>query len=169
MASKILKSVDWLSEWSGKLVSWLIIPLFLVFVYDVIARYIFNKPSFWVFDISYMLGGTFFLIGGAYVLRYQRHVRVDLIYANLTPKKRAIIDLVFTLILFFPLVTMLFWYSIESTQFSWQIGERSMETPWRPPIYHFKAVMPVAFFLLLMQGIAEFSRNVIFLITGKQA
>lgn len=162
-----LKGIDRLSEWTGKGVSWIVLVLTVAMGYEVIARYAFNAPTKWAYDISYMLGGTFFLLGAAYTLRVGGHVRIDLIYNRFTPRTRAIIDLAFTLLFFFPLWGMLLYKLIPYVYYSWAIGERTLESFWRPPIYPFKTVMPVGVLLLLLQGLAEFIRSLVVAVRGR--
>ncbi|MBC7345323.1 MAG: TRAP transporter small permease subunit, partial [Clostridia bacterium] len=107
------------SEWCGKLVSWLYAVLVLIIVYEVIARYVFNSPTKWVFDVSYMLGGAAFSIGAAWTLKVGRQVRVDIIYGRLAPRRRAIVDLVFGALFFFPLVIFAFIFSVDHAAFYW--------------------------------------------------
>lgn len=166
--SVFLGYIDRISEWTGKWIAGLVVVLAFVLAFEVTARYAFDKPTLWAFDIGYMLGGTFFMIGAAYTHLYKGHVRIDIIYNSLSPRKRALIDLIFTGAIFFPLWIAILWKLIPYVYFSWQIGERSLESFWRPPIYHFKTVMPVAIFLLLLQGVAEFIRDLVFVITGKR-
>ena len=66
--NKFLSVLDGISEWSGKTVSWLVLVLTLVIGYEIVMRYLFNAPTKWSFDISYMLGGSYFLLGEAYTL-----------------------------------------------------------------------------------------------------
>ena len=136
--------------------------------YEVFMRYLLNAPTKWAFDISYMLGGTFFLVGASYTLWMKGHVRIDIFYSRFSPRNQALIDVIFALIFFFPLWVGLFCKLIPYVYMSWQLGERSLESYWRPPIYPFKTVIPIGVFLLLLQGIAEFIRSLFMLIKGKR-
>ena len=165
---KILRLIDFCSLWSGRLVSWLLIALIIVVMYEVIARYVFNAPTVWYFDMGYMLGGTAYIMGGAYVLYLKRHARVDIIYKNLSYRTRLIIDIIFTLVFFFPLFGGLLDFSIRQLYHSWVVGELSSRgVAWQPIMYPFRATVPVGIILLLLQGIANFSRDLIELFKGK--
>ncbi len=158
---RLLSYVDLLSEFSGKLFAWLIIILTLAIVYEVVCRYIFNAPTIWIWDFSYMLYGAHFMMGAAYTLKHNGNVRIDLFYSRLSARGQAIIDLCLYPIFFFPAVGVLFWVGWDHAQYSWQIREVSSMTMWRAPIYPLKTVLPVATGLLLLQGIAEFMRLLI--------
>ena len=165
---KFLNVIDRISELTGKGISWIVLILTVILGYEVFMRYFLNDPTKWAFDISYMLGGTFFLVGASYTLWMKGHVRIDIFYSRFSPRKQALIDVIFALIFFFPLWVGLFCKLIPYVYMSWQLGERSLESYWRPPIYPFKTVIPIGVFLLLLQGIAEFIRSLFMLIKGKR-
>jgi TRAP-type mannitol/chloroaromatic compound transport system permease small subunit len=163
---RLLRVIDSISEWSGRTVSWLVLVLTMVLGYEIVMRYVFNAPTKWAFDISYMLGGSYFMLGEAYTLLKKRHVRIDIFYARFSPKKKALVDVVFYLLFFFPLWGGLLYALIPYVYLSWSIGERSMQGYWMPILYPFKTVMPVALFLFLLQGVADFLRSVLLLSKG---
>jgi len=168
MLSKILAAIEFLSKWSGKVVGWAIVALIIIFVYETVARYIFSAPTKWSYELSYMLGGSLIVLGGAYVLLHRRHVRVDVFYNHFSPRTKQIIDVVFALICFFPVVIFLVYASSVQAWSSWLAQERSGVSYWNPYIYPFKAVMPVAFALLLLQGVANFIGDLTALIKAKK-
>jgi len=98
---KALQIIDSISEWTGKTGQWLSVSLVLVVTYEVIMRYVFNKPSLWPFDMACMMGLTLYVLAFAYVLRHKAHVRVDVFYTHLPSRGKAIIDILGALILFF--------------------------------------------------------------------
>ena len=77
---------DAFSLWSGRIVGWLIIPMVLSLVWEVVARYWFNAPTVWAYDMTYMLYGTFFMLGSAYTLLRGGHIRTDSLYAQWSPQ-----------------------------------------------------------------------------------
>lgn len=156
---KLVAFLEKISELSGRFISWLNFILIISLVYEVISRFVFNKPTVWSYDISYMLGGTAFAIGAAWALKNKSHVRVDILYSRFSVRNKALIDLVCSLLLFFPLVIMTMYVSINLAAFSWAMGERAISGYWNPPIYPLKTVIPITYALLLIQGIAEFIRN----------
>ncbi|WP_049770411.1 TRAP transporter small permease subunit [Desulforapulum autotrophicum] len=164
----VIKGIDAVSEITGKVMIWLVVVLTVIIGYEIFSRYFLNAPTRWAFDLSYMIGGTFFLMGEAWTLRKQQHVRIDIFYNRFSPRGRAVIDIFFYLIFFFPLWAGLFWALIPYVQFSWELGERSMQGYWRPIIYPFKTVMPIGVFLLLLQGVAEFLRSAVIAFGGEE-
>ncbi|OPY84519.1 MAG: Tripartite ATP-independent periplasmic transporter [Smithella sp. PtaU1.Bin162] len=163
-----IKMADTVSEWSGKITSWLILILTLMTGYEIIMRYVFNAPTKWCFDMSYMLGGAFFVLGQGYTLLLNKHVRIDIFYSRLSLRGKAIVDSVFYLIFFFPLWIVLLYLLIPYVYESWIVEERSMQGYWMPILYPFKTVMPVAVFILILQAIAEFIRCIRTIMKGNE-
>jgi len=155
----IIKIIDGISEWTGKTVAWLIIPLVLGLTYEVIARYGFNAPTVWAFDLAYMFYGTLFMLGAAYTLRRNGHIRTDIFYDRWSPRRQGWVNLVSYLFLFFPGMIFFFFSGLETAIHSWIILEKSDFSPWRPPLYPFKTILPLTAFLLIIQGISEFLKN----------
>ena len=155
---KFLKFVDASSRWTGTTISWLMIILVTELVYDTVARYVFNAPTKWSFDISYMLYSAIFMIGGAYTLLVGEHIRVDMFYERFSKRKRAIIDILGYLFFFFPTIGGMIVFGIIFVHESWQINEHCTISYWSPPLWHFKTIIPIGASLLFLQGIAEFIR-----------
>ena len=164
---KTVKFIDTVSEWTAKIACWLIIPLVLGTVYDVFMRYLFKAPTKWAYELSWMEYGAFFLLGGAYGLLHAYHIRVDIFYKKLSERAQATFDAIMYLIIFFPVFYILIAHGSTYAAYSWSIGEHSYLSYWQPPVYPIKTVMPVAFLLFGMQGIAEFIRNAVFAIKGR--
>jgi len=147
-------------EMVGKTVSWIILILVAAITYDVIMRYIFSAPTIWSFDVSYMLGGTFMLMGLSYAHRYRSHVRVDIIVKSFSPKVRLLLELLFTLVFFFPLMAVLLQISYVRMVDSWVIREISRLGMWHPSMVPFRIMMFVAFALLAVEGLVQFITNI---------
>lgn len=162
---RALTCIDSLSNWSVKLVKWLLVALILSITYDVAMRYLFSAPTKWSYDISYMLGGTVYVMGLAYVLLHRGNVRVDVFYKRFGPKTKLLVDLVFSLVFFFPLIIFLLKESIAQAWLSWVLKETSQIGWWMPPLYPFRTVLPVALSLLLLQGVATFARDLLALLS----
>lgn len=155
------------NAWIGKAFGWCILVLTLAIAYEVFARYLFRAPTDWAFDASYMLYGALFMMAGAYTLARAGHVRGDFIYRFWAPRTQAWIDLVLFFLFFFPGIIALVYAGYGFAKFSYVMGERSMFSPRGPIIYPFKALIPVAGFLMFMQGVAEVMRCLICIRTGK--
>ena len=162
-----VRVLDAISRWSGWIVCWLIIPLVGSLTYEVIARYVFNAPTIWAYDTSYMLYGSTFMLGAAFALYRGAHIRTDMLYQNWSPRTQGRIDAVCYLFLFFPAMIFFFWMGGQEALHSWSMLEKSDATPWRPPVYPFKTVIPVTALMLLMQGVSEFLKSVYAVRTGQ--
>jgi TRAP-type mannitol/chloroaromatic compound transport system permease small subunit len=162
----IVRVIDTASSWFGQIVCWLIIPLVGSLTFEVIARYVFNAPTVWAYDVSYMLYGTLFMLGAGYALLRGGHIRTDMLYQNWSPRTQGAIDAICYLFLFFPAMLFLLWMGGQEAWHAWTIGERSDASPWRPILYPFKAVIPVTAVLLLAQGASEFLKSVYAMRTG---
>lgn len=166
MAQRLIHAIDQISYWSGKTFAWLIVVLTVVVSVEVFKRYILNAPTAWIFDLNSMLYGTLFMMCGAYTLAQAGHVRADFIYLYMKPRGQAALDLTLYLLFFIPCMLGLIYAGGGFAADSWAIGEHSTVTADGPPVYHFKAVIPVAGVLVMLQGLAEIVRCVVCLHTG---
>ena len=165
----VLKAIDSLSIGCGKLVAWIVIPNVLALVYEFAARYLLGRPTIWSYEITYFLYGSHFLLGAAYTLHLKSHIRIDIFYQHIRPRGQAIIDTIGYLVFFFPVMLILIYAGTEFVIQSFEMGEKSGLSPWRPILYPFKAVVVFAIFLLFLQGIAEFIRSASLGIRGKDS
>jgi TRAP-type mannitol/chloroaromatic compound transport system permease small subunit len=163
----ILHAVDGFSTWVGKAAAWLIIGLMTLVCVEVFKRYIINMPTAWIFDASNMFYGTLFMIAGAYTLAQNGHVRGDFFYSTMRPRTQAALDLALYIVFFLPGIAALAYAGYDYAALSWRIGEHSTVTAEGPPIYYFKAVIPLAGGLVMLQGVAEIVRCVVCLKTGE--
>jgi len=157
---KWAEKIDRLSDWSGKVISYLVYPLVGGVAYEVVARYFFRAPTEWAFDVTYMLYGSIFMLGTAYTLLKKGHIRTDLFYNKWSPQKQGKIDAIMYLVLFFPGMIFYLIAGIDYTAHSWITHERAANSPWMPIIYPFKAVIPLTAAMLLIQGFSEFIKSV---------
>jgi TRAP-type mannitol/chloroaromatic compound transport system permease small subunit len=149
-----------IGEGSGKIFHWLVIPMAAALTYEVIARYGFNAPTIWAYDVTYMLYGTHFMLGATYALRTGGHIRTDIFYGKWSPRTQGIIDSICYAVLFFPGMFFFFRSGLVEAILSVSLLEKSDASPWRPPIYPFKCVVPLAALLLLIQGVSEFLKSI---------
>jgi TRAP-type mannitol/chloroaromatic compound transport system permease small subunit len=164
---KAIKIIDTFSEWSGKTVAWMIVPLFLSLTYEGIARYLFNAPTLWAYDVSYMLYGSLFMLGAHYTLLRGAHIRTDMLWDKFTPRTKGLIDTVAYVFFFFPAMILLFYASVDEAWHAWKLGELSEQTAWRPLLWPFKAVVPLTALLLLIQGVSELLKSLYAAHTGR--
>jgi TRAP-type mannitol/chloroaromatic compound transport system permease small subunit len=166
-AQRLLYAIDGISTWVGKLAAWLIIALMTVVCIEVFKRYYLNAPTAWIFDGENMLYGTLFMLGGAYTLAQNAHVRGDFLYSSMRPRTQATLDIFLYLIFFIPGIAALIYAGYDYAALSWRILEHSNVTAEGPPVYHFKTVIPIAGALVMLQGLAEIMRCVMCLKTGE--
>jgi TRAP-type mannitol/chloroaromatic compound transport system permease small subunit len=162
----IIRIIDRFTDVTGTLISLLSIPLFLAVGYEVTARYLFNAPTVWAFDVTYMLYGTLFMLGTAYALHKGAHIRADFFWEGFSPRTKGIIDSVAYVVFFFPSLAMLCYISLHEAQYAYLINEQSDQSPWRPVLWPFKAVVPLACLLLLIQGVSELLKSLYMARTG---
>ena len=164
---RFLIGIDHVSTWAGKAASWLILVLTGAVCVEVVKRYLLNAPTAWAFDADYMLYGTLFMMCGAYTLAQDGHVRGDFLYSSMRPRTQAGLDLVLYIVFFLPGIAALAYAGWDFAHASWVIREHVNDTADGPPVYHFKAVIPIAGALVLLQGIAEIVRCIVCLKTGQ--
>ncbi len=163
---KLLSTADEISTWVGKAFAWLIIALMLMVVVEVFKRYVLNAPTAWIFDASNMMYGTLFMMCGAYTLSQNGHVRGDFFYGSAAPRTQASLDLVLYILFFLPGVVALTWAGWGYANDSWLIREHTFNAD-PLPLYPFKAIIPIAGLIVLLQGVAEIVRCVVCLKTGE--
>lgn len=162
-----LNGLDWVSEWSGKIFIWLIIPLTGVVAYEVISRRIFNAPHIWATEVTDYIYGPHFMLVAAFTLLHKGHVSIDLLFNRMRPRVQGILEVVSHLIFYFPFCGLLFYYGISFAQTSWAQHETSGSAA-LPVVPEIKTVIPITFGLLLLQGIANFIRSIHLAVKGEQ-
>ncbi len=161
----LLHVVDRFSTWVGKAAAWLIVALMLVVCAEVFKRYALNAPTAWIYDVNNMMYGTLFMLGGAYALAHDGHVRGDFFYGSMKPRTQAWLDLVLYIAFFLPGIGALTWAGWSYFNDSLAMREQTFNaTPL--PIYPFKFVIPIAGAIVMLQGLAEIVRCVICIRTG---
>jgi TRAP-type mannitol/chloroaromatic compound transport system permease small subunit len=152
---KAVRIIDKFTDTTGTWVAWLNVPLVLAVSYEVIARYFFNAPTMWSFDVTYMLYGTIFMLGAAFALYKGAHIRTDFFFERWSVRTKGTIDSVAYVVFFFPSIITFLVVSWAEGWYAFQIGETSEQTPWRPILWPYKMVVPLACLLLLVQGVSE--------------
>ncbi|MBL8309509.1 MAG: TRAP transporter small permease subunit [Burkholderiales bacterium] len=164
---KWLRLVDRISTSIGQISAWSIVALTLLIGWEVFSRYVLSNPHPWVMDASNMLYGALFMLAGAYTLSKNGHVRGDVLYGFFEPRTQAFFDLVLYVLFFVGGVVALVYAGWDFFMTSLAQNERSSIAADGPPIYPFKAVIPLAGALLLAQGAVEIIRCVICLKGGE--
>jgi TRAP-type mannitol/chloroaromatic compound transport system permease small subunit len=152
---RIVRAIDRFTDTTGTWVAWLNVPLVLAVSYEVVARYAFDAPTIWSFDVTYMLYGTIFMLGAAYALHKGAHIRTDFFFEKWSIRTRGVIDSIAYLLFFFPSLAVFLYVSAGEGWYAFSIGETSEQTPWRPILWPFKMVVPLTCLLLMIQGVSE--------------
>ncbi len=162
---KFARTIDSLSDKIGSLVGWLTTLMVLVVFYDTLMRYVFKKGSVGLQELEWHLFSIVFLVGAAYTLKQGAHVRVDIIFLNLSDKTKAWIDFLGTFVFLIPFSVMVILSTKGFIVNSWAVGEVSPDPGGLPARYILKTMIPIGFFLLIIQGLSEAAKNLM-VITG---
>jgi len=164
---RLLCIIDDISEWIGKIFNWTVALLVLLVVLEVILRRIFNRPTIWNFEVTIQLYALYFMVLAGYALLHKSHVAVDILYVKFSKRTRAVLDVITYLIFFFPFLSVVLYKGISYAANSWQMDERSWSV-FAPPLYPIKSIIPVMAFLLIIQGIAVFIRQLNLAVKGEE-
>ena len=165
---RIIKIIDKISEWTGAFSAWLVLPLMLVVIHEVVQRHLLNAPTGWGYDTCWMLFAAQFLIGGAFTLQRQGHIRIDIVYGILSNRAKLIYDAVIAIVIILPPMILFTWAGVVFAADAWMTGEKLSTTNWFFPSGPSKSLIPIGFFLLGLQCLAEIIRNIGEIKKGKQ-
>ena len=165
---RIGDAIDGFSEFCGRAVSWLVLAMVLLVGYDVTMRYLFRSGSIALQELEWHIFSVIFLAGAAYTLKHDAHVRLDLVYQSrrLTDRHRAWINLlgdIFFLIPFCVLIIVSVWPFLYQ---SYLYSEGSPDPGGLPYRWLLKAVIPLSFAMLIVQGIGNACRNIARILGG---
>lgn len=163
---KIVRWINSLSSISGKILAWWTLLAVLIITYEVIMRYVFDRPTNWAHESMTLIFGMQYILSGAYAHYSKSHVRVDVIYQAFSPRYRARMDVLTSLLFFFYIGIMTYtgWFFYWESQKMWELSF----TDWAPPLYPVKFTVFLGSFLLLLQGIANFIRDLYFAVRGRE-
>lgn len=150
---RIARIITQTNQWVGKMAAWLIIPLFVAMLTDVVNRYWVGHATIWTSELAGLIFGVYSVIAGGYLLAERGHVNVDIIYGKCSARRKAVIDLA-TCFLFLVFIAVLIWQGWDMAWESWQMRERS-HSLWNPYIWPVKCAIPVAGVLILLQGLVR--------------
>ena len=149
-----IQKLDQISEFSGRFIAWLTLFIVLITFLVVILRYGFDIGSIAMQESISYLHAFLFMLGAAYTLKHDGHVRVDIFYRNMTPAKKAWVDLLGTLLLLFPVCLFIFFSSWDYVLTSWSQLEESGEAGGLAYVYILKTALLIMPILLMLQGTA---------------
>ncbi len=164
---QVIHTIDRFTTWVGRSFAWLILLMAFGMGYEVLSRYLFGAPTAWAYDMSYILYGTLFMVGGAYTLSRNAHVRGDFLYRLWKPRTQARVELTLYILFFFPGILALVFAGGSYAARSWQYMETSVFSPAGIPIFHFKTMLVVGGVLMLIQGVAQVCRCIVCIRTGE--
>lgn len=153
-----VSAIDSVNEWMGRILKYAVLAMTGMLFIEVIARYVFDKPTFWAHEITAQVFGAYMLLAGGYCLLHASHVKIEVFWRLLSCRKQAILDLC-TSVVFFVFIILLVWQSADRAWISIQFLERSPSV-WHPYVFHLKALAVVAVFLLFLQGTVKFIRDI---------
>ncbi|MCG8271315.1 TRAP transporter small permease subunit [Aquamicrobium sp. NLF2-7] len=150
--------VDAIGYGVGRFAMYLIFPMGAILLYSTVMRVVFGYPVNWVMEMSQFMLSAYYLLGGAYSLQIDAHVRMDLFYGMMSPRRRAMTD-AFTILFVIFYLAVLFRAGVSSTEYAITYGQKNY-TAWAPPLWPIKTIMTFGIFLMLLQSISTFFKNV---------
>ena len=157
---RVAAVLDGIAEQTGRLISWLTLAMVLATVAVVVLRYAFGQGLIWLQESVNWMHSVVFLLGAAYTLKADEHVRVDIFYRGLSERRKAVIDLAGTILFLLPLCAFLVIESWQYVATSWRFAEHSREAGGLPMLYLLKSVIPLMAVLLALESVAVVLRSI---------
>lgn len=152
---KLINTLDTISVLTGKAAAWLCLPMIYSLIHEVFMRYVLTKPTIWANDLSVMLFGVMFMLASPYCLKDGGHVRTDFFYHNWSIRRKAVVDILHYVILFYPAHILFLEIGWEYFLKSYMQNEVSPQSSWMPIIWPIKFAIPLYVVLTMMQGVSE--------------
>lgn len=156
---RFVSIIDTINEYVGKGVGYGVFPIVGIVLYEVIARFVFNKPTIWAYETTTFVFGAYGVLAGGYLLFHNRHVRVDVIWSLFSAKGKALADVI-TSILSLTFIVCLLWYAIPYAWHSFEIQETVPFSVFAPILWPIKTCLVLGTFFLLLQLIAKLIRDI---------
>jgi TRAP-type mannitol/chloroaromatic compound transport system permease small subunit len=153
-----VRIVDTVNRFVGRFAMAIFFVMAAIMLWSTISRAVFGMPVNWALEMTQFLLSAYYLLGGAYSLQHGAHVRMDLFYSRLPPKGQAVLD-AFTILFVIFFVVVLLWGALSSTQYAIQYNQKNYSA-WSPVLWPVKLAMTIGIFLMLLQLIAQFFRDV---------
>ncbi len=157
--NRVLSVVDRLSELVSRIAMILVLGLVFAMFYEVVARYAFNAPTRWSYDISYMFNAGIFLLGAAYTQSINQHIRIDFLSQRMRPRVQHFVNLAVLSCLFLPAMS---WITFRATRSAWKAfvtGKVEVVSPWAPVIWPFESAIALGLICLCLQTVAQIVRH----------
>ncbi len=152
-----VRYVETLNRIIGKFAMYLVFAMMGILLFSSISRTVFNVPHIWAIEMAQFTMAAYYLLGGGFSMMLGAHVRMDVLYGNWSPKRRAVTDAITIFCLIFYLVVLLIG-GLSSTMYSLEYGQRNYSS-WGPPVSPIKIIMVIGIFMMLLQSIATFFRD----------
>ena len=151
----VIDGIDRLTDRISTVGAWLVVPLFLIMSYEAFARFTLNLPTFWSWELAYMITGAHFVLGIAYVTKTRQHIRVDFVYAQLPPRLQALIDFTIYAGFILPVSAWMTWRLGLVAIEAYKVGEITGESAWNPVVWPIRSLVAFGFGLFCLQCLAE--------------
>jgi len=160
----LVHATDKTNEWVGNKVSYLVFVAMLILVYEVVSRYVFDAPTIWAHEIARHVYGIQFMLAGGFGLLMGSHIVSDVIVGRLRPRARAWVDVIFSVVFFFYCAMLV----VRGTEMAWDSVQNleTTQTIFGSAVWPVRLAIPIGGFLILMQGIAKFIRDMYLAVTG---
>jgi len=155
-----IRFIDRLTGSVGFVGAWLVAPLVLSTCYEVFSRYVLGSPTIWAYETGYMFTGANFLLGMAFALRENAHIRVDVLYLRFSPRARAVVNALTHAFIVVPIGSWLAYALYRHGMSAYLSSETSGQSAWNPVVWPFRLSFFVAFTMLVLQGLAELAKCV---------
>ncbi len=159
MLRELARRIDAFQERLGRAVSWLMLAMVLVVFTDVVSRYAFNRSSVFTQELEWWLFGMVYLLAAGYTMLHNEHVRVDIVYSKLSPRRQAWVDLALIFVMLFPSCLLILYTTWPFLKASWLVNEGSPDPGGIPGRWILKSVIVLGFVLLFVQGVSEAIKN----------
>ena len=158
MVERFCRTVSRVNEIIGSITAWLLVPLMVIVMLDVLLRYIIRQPTIWGWDVNVQILAAVSIIGGSYALLHNSHVSVDVLVSRLSARKKAAVDS-FTDMLLMVVLSIMVWKFVEEAIHAVSI-RMNLSSAFAAPLYYLKALIVVGIFLLLLQLIVKFIQDI---------
>ena len=167
MLTRLVTIIDRLSGATGLFGASLVLPIAAVMFYEVVLRFFFDLPTFWAYELTYMMTGAHFALGIAYVMREEQHIRIDFLYERFSPRVKATIDVVINAGFLLPTITWMTWLLTDKAIDAYLVNELSGESEWNPIVWPVYSAVAFGFFVFTLQIISDTIKRSRLLRTGK--
>jgi TRAP-type mannitol/chloroaromatic compound transport system permease small subunit len=152
---ELARRIDAWQDRFGRGVSWLSLAMVIVVFEDVVSRYLFRRTFVFMQEFEWYLFGTLYLLAAGYTMLYDEHVRVDIVYSKLSPRRKAWLDFILLWIFFFPSCFLVVYTAWPFVRNSWVVWEGSPDPGGIPGRWALKSMIILGFLGLLVQGISQ--------------